>query len=127
MAKVRAITRADAKVRRQHAYAFLTAAELVSDLGEDAGMANTGNTIGSLAVLSGIASADAICGAVLGHRAGGDSHTDAVKLLKQAVPGANYAAQLRRLIDSKSFVNYPKVRPRMSLSLLDQLKTFAPI
>jgi hypothetical protein len=65
---------------------------LVAELGEDAGMANTGNTVGSLAVLSGIASADTVCGAVLGHRAAGDNHAEAVKLLKQAVPGKNYAA-----------------------------------
>lgn len=106
MAKVRTMTRADAKVRQQHAHAFLVAAELVADLGEDAGIANTGNTVGSLVVLSGIASADAICGAVLGHRAAGDSHADAVKLLKQAMPGESYAAQLRRLIDSTSESQY---------------------
>ena len=100
------MTRADAVVRLQHAHEFFAAAELVTDLGEDAGVANTGNTVGSLAVLSGIASADAICGAVLGHRAAGDSHSEAVKLLKQAVPGANYPAQLRRLIDSKSESQY---------------------
>jgi hypothetical protein len=104
--KVRAMTRADAVVRQQHARAFFTAAELVSELGDDAGMTNTGNTIGSLAVLAGIAAADAICGATLGHRAAGDSHADAVKLVKQAVPGTNYSAQLRRLIDSKSESQY---------------------
>jgi hypothetical protein len=105
-AKVRVMTRVEVEVRRQHAHAFLVAAELVAELGEDAGMANTGNTVGSLVVLSGIASADAICGAVLGHRAAGDNHAEAVKLLKQAVPGKNYAAQLRRLVDSKSESQY---------------------
>jgi hypothetical protein len=62
---MRAMTRVEAEVREQHAHAFLVAAELVAELGQDA-----------------------------------------VKSLKQAVPGKNYAAQLRRLVDSKSESQY---------------------
>ncbi|MCC6269651.1 MAG: hypothetical protein IT190_00060 [Microbacteriaceae bacterium] len=100
------MTRAEAAVRLQHAHAFFTAAKLITDLGEDAGNSHMGNTVGSLAVLSGVASADAICGAALGQRASGDNHMEAVKLLKQDATGTNFAAQLRRLIDAKSESQY---------------------
>lgn len=100
------MTRADAVTRQQHAHAFLAAAELVTELGHDAGITPTGNTVASLAVLAGIAAGDSICGAVLGQRAAGDSHNEAVKLLRQAAPNANYSAQLRRLTDSKSESQY---------------------
>jgi hypothetical protein len=39
-------------------------------------------------------------------RAAGDSHSDELKLLKQAAPEANYSTLLRRLIDSKSETQY---------------------
>lgn len=60
------MTRAEVTTRQQHAHAFAVAAELVSSLGHDAGMTQLGNTVASLAVLSGISAGDAICGAVLG-------------------------------------------------------------
>lgn len=104
--RLRRMTRAEALTRKQHALAFLTAADLVTDLGDDAGVAAIGNTVGSLAVLAGIAASDAICGAVLGERAAGESHTEAIALLRRASPDTNFAAQLRRLIDSKTEVQY---------------------
>jgi hypothetical protein len=67
--RTRKMTRTEVRTRAQHAHAFLTAADLVVDLGHDAGIDDLGNTIGSLAVLAGIAAGDAICGAVLGERA----------------------------------------------------------
>lgn len=63
--RTRKMTRTEVRTRAQHAHAFLTAADLVVDLGHDAGIDDLGNTIGSLAVLAGIAAGDAICGAVL--------------------------------------------------------------
>jgi hypothetical protein len=48
--------------RRQHAHSFIDAADLVLQLGHDAGISYIANTVGSLAVLAGIAAADAICG-----------------------------------------------------------------
>lgn len=102
----RPMTRAEVTTRQQHAHAFAVAAELVSSLGHDAGMTQLGNTVASLAVLSGISAGDAICGAVLGERAAGESHAEAVDLLRRATPGTNYAAQLKRLIDAKGDAQY---------------------
>lgn len=100
------MTLSEAKVRAQHAHAFLNAAALVDELGEDAGVATTGNVIGSLAVLAGIAAADAICGAVLGARSAGQDHGEAVSLLSSTKPGKALAPSLRRLIESKTETQY---------------------
>ncbi|THG34331.1 hypothetical protein E6C70_08600 [Glaciibacter flavus] len=100
------MTLSEAKVRAQHAHAFLNAAALVDELGEDAGVATTGNVIGSLAVLAGIAAADAICGAVLGARSAGQDHGEAVSLLSSTKPGKALAPSLRRLIESKNETQY---------------------
>ncbi|TAM68368.1 MAG: hypothetical protein EPN48_10135 [Microbacteriaceae bacterium] len=100
------MTKAETKIRAQHAHAFLEAANLIEDLGEDVGISTTGNVIGSLAVLAGIAAADAICGAVLGERAAGQDHSEAVTLLSTTKPGKAVASSLRRLIDSKTEAQY---------------------
>lgn len=104
--RTRTITRAEVVTRQRNAHAFVDAAELVLDLGADAGIADLGNTVGSLAVLAGIAAGDAICGATLGRRAAGESHGEAVTLLRQSEPGKRLAASLSRLLDSKSEVQY---------------------
>ena len=100
------MTLSEAKVRAKHAHAFLNAAALVDELGEDAGVATTGNVIGSLAVLAGIAAADAVCGAVLGARSAGQDHGEAVSLLSSTKPGKALAPSLRRLIESKTETQY---------------------
>jgi hypothetical protein len=100
------MTRAEAIMRQQHAEQFLQSAQLIIELGHDDGMPSTGNTIASLAVLAGIAASDAICGAVLGERAAGDNHAEAIGLLRQASRSTSHAAQLRRLLESKTEVQY---------------------
>ena len=94
--RTRPMTRADVQVRAQHAHSFIEAADLVDQLGEEAGIPQRGNTIGSLAVLAGIAASDAICGAILGIRAAGEGHSEAVDLLRSTEPGKRLAAHLRR-------------------------------
>lgn len=104
--RTRTMTATDVKARAEHARAFLNAAELVDQLGTDAGVNALGNTIGSLAVLSGIAPADAVCGAVLGARAAGQDHGEAVELLRSTRTGQKLAPHLRRLVDGKTETQY---------------------
>lgn len=104
--RLRRITPAEVSVRARHAHAFLDAAELILLLGDDAGIEAVPNLIGSLAVLSGIAAADAICGGSRGERAG-ENHLDAVDLLRRSVePGSTAPAQLKRLLTAKSTTQY---------------------
>lgn len=105
-ARTRTMSSAETHTRAQHAHAFLTAAELVDDLGHDAGIDDLGNTIGSLAVLAGIAAGDAICGAALGERSAGQDHGDAAAMLRRIEPGKRLAQHLARLIDSKTETQY---------------------
>lgn len=104
--RIRKMSEADVRARAEHARAFLSAADLVSELGEDANVTAIGNTIGSLAVLAGIAAADAVCGAVLGVRAAGQGHGEAVDLLRSTRPGQRLAPHLRRLVDGKTEAQY---------------------
>jgi hypothetical protein len=61
----------------------------------------------ALAVLSGIASADAACCAALGRRSRGEDHREAVALLQQIVPaGDRAAAALVELLDLKDAAHY---------------------
>lgn len=100
------MSRAEVSARRSHAHAFLTAAGLVEEFGTDAGIQSTGNTIASLAVLAGIAAADATCGSVLGERAASENHAEAVEVLRRSTPDRSLAAHLRRLLDSKTESQY---------------------
>ena len=104
------MSKADVESRATHARAFLTAADLIVGLGRDAGIEQSGNLIGSLAVLAGIAAADAICGHTLGERAGGENHVEAVALLRRgSAVGDKSAAQLKRLLDAKTTTQYSAV------------------
>jgi hypothetical protein len=61
----------------------------------------------SNAVLAGIAASDAICGLLLGERAAGDDHRQAVDLLAQAIrPSSKAANSLRRLLTQKTPLQY---------------------
>lgn len=100
------MTLSEVAIRQQHAHAFIEAARLVQTLGADAGIPNVGNTVGSLAVLAGIAAADAIAGATLRRRSASDNHADAVSLLKQSTDGKMLAQHLLRLVSSKTDVQY---------------------
>jgi len=61
----------------------------------------------SLAIHAGINAADAVCGARLGERAGGEDHDHVLTLLGQAGPdGAKVEKELRRLLPLKTRVEY---------------------
>jgi len=73
--------RAQARVRLDQARAFLEVAELVS--AEENDLANE-HVSAALAVLAGIAAADAACCATLGQRSRGQDHRQALALVGQA-------------------------------------------
>lgn len=104
--RTRSMTLVDCRIRAGHARSFITAAELVCDLGEDAGIDATGNTIASLAVLAGIAASDAIAGMTTGERSASESHQEATRLLQSSATGRSVAAPFKRLIDAKSEAAY---------------------
>lgn len=61
----------------------------------------------SVAILAGIAAADAACCQILGRRSRSDNHHDAEDLLAEVTPGGKHAAkQLRQLIDIKDTAHY---------------------
>lgn len=101
------MSRSDALARARHARGFLSAAELVGEFSEDVGDDAVSNVVASLAVLAGIAAGDAICGVILRRRSSSSDHSDAVHLLSTAgTNGAGYSRDLRRLVASKSAVQY---------------------
>jgi hypothetical protein len=87
-----------------HAQSFLDAAELVLD---DTTREGYANVAGSLAVLAGIAIADAVCCEVLGRRHRGEDHRAASALLRQvAEVGERMAKDLERLLAIKDKTSY---------------------
>lgn len=101
----------DARNRLKRAEAFLTVAELV--LGErietdaDRDEINLSGVAAALAVLAGIAAADAACCHRLGTRSRGQDHAQAVALVKQVIPhGDELASDLDRLLDLKDNAHY---------------------
>lgn len=101
------MTPADVATRRDHAHAFLTAADLIETLGADSGIEHTTNLVGSLAVLSGIAASDTITGHVLGIRSASENHADALRMLKRSSRREEqFASHLKRLLDAKSDSQY---------------------
>jgi hypothetical protein len=87
-----------AQVRSYAAKATEFAEAAASDLRAGRNIAAT-----SLAVHAGINSADAVCGARLGHRAAGDDHDQVLVLLRQAGPdGGEVERELRRLLPLKT-------------------------
>jgi hypothetical protein len=96
--------RPEALNRLAQADAFLVAATLVLD--DDTDTANPG-VAASLTVLAGIAASDAACCARLGTRARGQSHLDAVALVRTVAPhGAAMAKDLERLVARKDAAHY---------------------
>jgi hypothetical protein len=88
----------EARTRLAVARAFIDAADLVLDEDDDASL----NVAASLAVLAGIAASDAACCSVLGRRARGQDHRDAVALLSGiATAGNEMGKDLARLLDLK--------------------------
>jgi hypothetical protein len=91
-----------AQVRSYAAKATEFAEAAASDLRAGRNIAAT-----SLAVHAGINSADAVCGARLGHRAAGDDHDQVLVLLRQAGPdGGEVERELRRLLPLKTKAEY---------------------
>ncbi|MFI7068125.1 hypothetical protein ACIBL3_44555 [Kribbella sp. NPDC050124] len=72
--------RPQAAVRLTHARAFLEVADLVGDVDDE--LANE-NMSAALAVLAGIAAADAACWITLGQRSRGQDHRQAINLVTQ--------------------------------------------
>jgi hypothetical protein len=95
-------TPAECRARRDQARAFLEVAELV--LTEDRREAHVA---AALAVLAGIAAADAICGLSLGKWSRGQDHHQAVNLLSDvALRDTTLPTKLRRLLADKDAVHY---------------------
>jgi hypothetical protein len=96
--------RVEAATRLAQADAYLLAARLVMDDSTD--VANPG-VAGALAVLAGIAAADAACCARLQVRARGQDHRGAAALVATVAPhGPAMAKDLERLLDRKDSVHY---------------------
>lgn len=94
-------SRAEARERLQHAQRYVEAASLVLGEEEFAGVA------ASLAVLAGIAAADAACCARIGQRHRGQDHRAAQELLATVAPGGSAMARdLGRLLDRKDDAHY---------------------
>ena len=100
------MTASQVDARAAQAHSFLEAARLADEFSDDLGEESAANVITSMAVLAGIAAADAICGKALGVRSKSSNHSDAVSLLNRAHDGVSVANQLRALIDVKSAAAY---------------------
>jgi hypothetical protein len=84
---------------------LLEVAELTAD--ENDPSLEYGSVAASIAILAGIAAADAVCCQKLGHRSRSDSHYDAEHLLVQVKPGGKRAAShLHQLIELKDSAHY---------------------
>lgn len=90
-----------------------------------------GAVAASIAVLAGIAAADAACCHALGQRSRSDSHHDAEQLLIQISPGGKSAAtHLRKLISLKDaahygFITLSRAELKRCLRQADRLILFA--
>jgi hypothetical protein len=93
-----------ARTRLRTARAYIEVADLVI---EEEGRSEMPGVAAGLAVLAGIAGADAICAIRLGEIHRGDDHRSASALLAGAVPdGKRLAATFSRLIDLKDEAHY---------------------
>jgi len=103
-ARTQPCNRNDAAARLTQADSYVQVAELVlSDVTETA---NAG-IAAALAVLGGIAASDAACCARLAMRARGQSHSEAVTVLRSVQPGGpEMAKDLQRLVDRKDSSHY---------------------
>lgn len=102
--RTRQCSETEARNRMDHARKFLEVAELVSSEGDDQ---EYSSPAASLAVLAGIAAADAACCKALGVRSRGQDHRQAVDLVGQIEPGGKEAGnKLRRLLNLKDEAQY---------------------
>jgi hypothetical protein len=102
--RTQACVEGDARNRLRHARKFADVAELTASQGDDIEYASVA---ASLAVLAGIAAADAACCKALGRRARGQDHREAAALLATVEPGGKEAAaSLGRLLSLKDEAQY---------------------
>lgn len=91
-------TFADGRARLRKAQSFVTGAELALGVGDDP-LLDLPGVAAALAVLAGIAAADAACCAALGERSRGQGHQEAIALVRTVRPhGVQMARDLERLI-----------------------------
>lgn len=95
-------SREQARKRLQDARKFLEVAELV----DDEPLQISSGVSASLAVLAGIAAADAACCSVLGLRSRGQNHDEAAELLERVVRSADAVRALQRLLSLKNEAQY---------------------
>jgi hypothetical protein len=118
-----------ARQRLARARSFLEVAEMAAD--ESDPSLEYGAAAASIAVLAGIAAADAACCQSLGRRSRSDNHHDAEQLLIEVAPGGKTAASnFRKLIDLKDTAHYGFITPsapelKRSLRQAEQLVEFA--
>jgi hypothetical protein len=94
----------DARRRRDHARRFLDVAEIAADEHEED--PEYASVAVSLAVLAGIAAADAACCRALGERSRGQDHHEAERFLERIADGKEPARELRALLNLKDEANY---------------------
>jgi hypothetical protein len=94
----------EARVRLATAQAYLEVARAVL---QERPASEYRNVSAGVAVLAGVAAADAICGLRLGCLHRGDDHRGAAELIRGATnDGAKLAAQLQRLLSLKDAAHY---------------------
>jgi hypothetical protein len=99
-------TPADARARLRKAQSFVTGAELALGVDDDP-LLDLPGVAAALAVLAGIAAADAACCAALGERSRGQAHQEAIALVRTVRPhGVQMARDLERLIQKKDNAHY---------------------
>jgi hypothetical protein len=95
----------EARQRLRQARSYLEVAELVAD-SKDTSIEYAG-VAASVAILGGIAAADAACCATLKQRSRSENHQDAAQLVAKIEPGGKAAgAKLRQLISLKDGAHY---------------------
>ena len=94
----------DARNRQRHAVKFLDVAEIAA--GEHEQDPEYASVAVSLAVLAGIAAADAACCKALGERSRSEDHHDAEEFLRRVSGGEDAAKQLHRLLSFKDEAQY---------------------
>lgn len=110
--------RTQARTRLDSAQKSLEVARLVASEEE---IPASRSVAAALAVLSGIAAADAACCAALTRRSRGDDHREAAVLLRQIVPGGDRAAkaliELLKLKDTAPYGLIPITRRELTTAL----------
>jgi len=98
---------AEARKRLEMARQFFAVASLVADDRDEDASLLYANAASSLAILAGIAAADAACCAVLGERSRSQNHHDAERFVQEIQPdGAAAAKHLRGLLNLKDKAHY---------------------